>query len=82
MSSNKAEAKEMSRHVRTEMARHAVDCGEVQITCSHGIIQLYGRIRPLRGHEEHFGAEVEGLLKGLRQRSGIRDVQAEWTIIL
>jgi hypothetical protein len=81
MNRHKEEAKEMNRTVRTEMARHSVDCGEVQITCSHGIVQLHGRVRALRGHEEHFAVERESLLKGLRGRMGIRDVIAEWTII-
>ena len=81
MSNNKTEAKENNRHVRTEMARHSVDCGEVQIQCLHGVIHLYGRVRAMRGHEATFSAERDALLKGLRQRAGIRDVIAEWQIM-
>ena len=81
MSNNKAEAKEQNRHIRTEMARHSVDCGEVQIQCTHGVIHLYGKVRAIRGHETTFSAERDALLKGLRQRSGIRDVIADWTVV-
>jgi hypothetical protein len=81
VSNKKAEAKEENRHVRTEMARHCVDCGEVQVQCNHGVIHLYGRVRAMRGHETTFSAERDALLKGLRQRAGVRDVIAEWQIV-
>ena len=79
MNKQKAENSEVSRTVRHEMARHSIDCGEVQVSASHGVVYLHGRVRALRGHEEHFEAEMNALLKGLRQKSGIRDVIAEWT---
>lgn len=81
MGNKKTESKEMNRNVRTEMARHSVDCSEVLVECGHGVIHLYGRVRAIRGHEEAFSAERDALLKGLRQRSGIRDVITNWTII-
>jgi hypothetical protein len=62
------------------MGRHSVDCGEVQVSASHGVIHLHGRIRPMRGHEEHLEQGVTGLLKALRTRPGIRDVITEWTV--
>lgn len=79
MNKAKSENQEVCRTVRREMGRHSVDCGEVQVSASHGVIHLHGRVRPLRGHEEHFEQEVTALLKSLRQRSGIRDVITEWT---
>jgi len=77
----KQENQEQCRTVRREMGRHSVDCGEVQVSVSHGVIHLHGRIRPLRGHEATFEAAVTGLLKSLRQRSGVRDVITEWTCV-
>ena len=83
MSNNKkAESQEQSRQVRKEMARHSVDCGEVTVMATHGVIQLHGRVRPMRGHEANFDEEINALLNGLRQRSGIREVILYWTRIL
>jgi len=72
---------EFSRSARREMSRHSVDCGEVQVSASHGVIYLHGKIRPIRGHEENFELEVTALLKALRQRMGVRDVITDWTCI-
>jgi hypothetical protein len=77
----KTEAKEMNRHIRTEMARHSVDCSEVITESSHGVIQLYGKVKALKGHEGSFSAERDALIKGLRQKSGIRDVIINWTVM-
>ena len=77
----KAENQDISRQVRREMGRHSIDCGDVQISASHGVIHLHGRVRPLRGHEESFEASVNAFLKALRQRIGTRGVYAEWTCI-
>jgi hypothetical protein len=71
----------MCTDARREISRYSVDCNEVQINASHGIIYLYGKVRPLRGHEGTFEADVTTMLKGLRQRSGIRDVITEWTCL-
>lgn len=81
MSKAKQESKELNHTVRTEMARHSVNCSEVLISASHGVVHLYGRVRPLRGHEANFEADIGTLLKALRQRSGVRDVIAEWTCV-
>ncbi len=82
MNKAKAENLEQSRLVRREMGRHSVDCGEVQVSVVHGVIHLHGRVRPMRGHEANFEAEVTALLKSLRQRSGVRDVITDWTCVL
>jgi hypothetical protein len=81
MSNNKAESQIMGRKVRAEMARHTVNCNEVQVTVSHGTVHLTGRVRALRGHEGTFDADLDGFVKSLRQTSGIRDVVASWTCI-
>lgn len=79
MSHNIAETQALVRLVRHEMGRHSVDCGEVEVSISHGVIHLYGKVRPLSGHEAHFESEVTSLLKALLHRPGIRDVVVEWT---
>jgi hypothetical protein len=77
----KAEGQEMCRMVRREMGRHSVDCSEVQVSVTHGMVHLHGRVRPMRGHEGVFEVSVNALLKALRQRPGVRDVVAEWTAL-
>jgi len=82
VSNKKAESQEQSRQVRKEMARHSVDCSEVTVMVTHGVVQLHGRIRPMKGHEGSFDEAISGLLKGLQQRQGIREVITYWTRIL
>jgi len=71
---------EMVRTVRREMARHQIDTSETQVGASHGVVHLYGRVRPVKGMESHFEQEVNTLLRALRQRPGVRDVVFEWTV--
>ena len=74
----KAQNQTLIRLCRTEFARHKVDCSEVQVSASYGVIMLNGKVRAIRGHEESFTTDVQGLLKSLRQRPGIRDVVTNW----
>ena len=80
MNKAKTENQDVCRQVRREMGRHSVDCGEVQVSATHGVIRLHGRVRSMRGHEGNLEMGVTGLLKALRQRPGIRDVITEWTV--
>lgn len=80
MNKAKTENQDVCRQVRREMGRHSVDCGEVQVSASHGVIHLHGRCRAMRGHEANLETSVAGLLKALRTRPGIRDVITEWTV--
>jgi hypothetical protein len=82
MNKSKTENLEICRSVRREMGRHSVNFGDVQVSATFGVIRFHGRVRPLRGHEATFDADIAGFLKALRQRAGIRDVVAEWTIVL
>jgi hypothetical protein len=70
---------ETVRAVRREMARHCLDTGEVQVTAIRGIVHLTGRVRPVRGHEDEFGEEINTLYRVLKQPPGIRDVVLEWS---
>ncbi len=74
----KADNMALMRLVRAEMARHAVDCSEVQVTVTYGVIHLFGKVRVRRGHEGNFIADVQTMLKALRQRPGVRDVVTQW----
>ena len=77
----RAESQEMCRSVRREMGRHSVNCSEVEISATHGVIHLHGKVRPMRGQEEVFDSALKGMLTSLRQRPGIRDVYAEWSVM-
>ena len=81
MSNQKAENREMTRHLRKEMSRFTLDCNEVQVGFTHGNVTLHGRVRSLRGHEETFESSLLALLKMLRAQRGVRDVMAEWTVV-
>lgn len=78
MNHKKAENQIQVRMVRAEMARHGVDCGAVQITVSNHVVYLYGRVRSMRGYENHFTEILEAMIKGIRQISGIREVVTQW----
>lgn len=80
MSNAKTQNREMCNDIRREFARHSVNTSEVQVNTSHGVIHLYGRVRPMRGKETTFESDITNLLKALRQRSGVRDVIVEWTL--
>ena len=82
MHQNIAEAQALTRLIRHEMGRHNVDCGEVEISVSHGTVHLYGRVRPRPGHEAHFDSEITSLVKAILHRPGVRDVIAEWTKVM
>lgn len=82
MGANKEENRDMTRLLRKEMSRFTVNVSEVQISVSHGNVSLYGRIRPMKGHEEAFESSIAALLKGLRAQRGVRDVQPQWTLII
>jgi hypothetical protein len=62
------------------MARHQIDTSQTQVGATHGVIHLYGRVRPVRGHEGTFEEEVNTLHRALRQRPGVRDVIFEWIV--
>ena len=70
--------KDAVRLVRKELVRHALDTGETQVSVMRGLVHLYGRVRPLAGHEADFDAEVNALYKALKSHPDIRDVILEW----
>lgn len=77
----KAQGQETTRQVRREMGRHSIECGDVQVNSNFGVIYLNGRVRAMRGHESEMDAEIDALLKSLRQTPGVKDVITAWTVI-
>ena len=68
---------EMTRAVRHELSRRHLDVSETHISANHGVIHLYGRIRPLPNHHDEYAEELHTLVRVLKQRPGIRDVMVE-----
>ncbi len=77
----KQQMQEQNRLVRAEIARHPVDCGQVQISVSGGTIYLYGKVRPLRTHEGDFQQALDTLMKALYKIHGIREVTTFWQVL-
>ena len=81
MAYNKEQAKEQNRDVRAIMARHSLDFGQVTVTVTHGTVYLYGRVRCLRGYGTQFDEIRAAFLKGLRAKTGIREVVEQWQVV-
>ena len=81
MRQTKAELQDACRSLRRELSRFRVDAGQVQLSFTHGMVTLQGQVRPLRGHESIFLAEVETVLKALRSQPMVRDVVVEWRLV-
>ena len=71
---------ELVRTIRRELSRFSIDISETIVACSHGVVHLNGRVRPIRGHENDFSEEVTKVQRVLRQRPGVRDLVIEWQL--
>ena len=69
---------EAVRTARREMARHKLDTTETQVGVSHGVVHLFGKVRPTPGAESVFTEEINSLYKCLKSRPGVRDVMMDW----
>jgi hypothetical protein len=66
---------EMTKMVRSQIARRTIDSSMLNIRCSHGIVYLVGVIRTLRGHTDiDLNKEMEHISAALRSKPGIREV--------
>jgi hypothetical protein len=65
---------EKMKLVRKEFARRPLDISLLLIRVTHGVVYLDGQLKPMRGHESNLRAELDTIVKALKQRPGIRDV--------
>jgi len=66
---------EMTKMVRSQIARRSIDASMLNIRCSHGIVYLVGVIKTLRTHPElDLQKEMEHISAGLRSKPGIREI--------
>ena len=66
---------EMTKMVRSQIARRTIDSSMLNIRCSHGIVYLVGVIRTIRGHSDiDLNKEMEHISTALRAKPGIREI--------
>jgi hypothetical protein len=66
---------EMTKMVRSQIARRSIDASMLNVRCSHGIIYLVGVIRVLRTHADmDLAKEMELISTALRSKPGVREI--------
>jgi hypothetical protein len=67
--------KQIAMHVRREVVRRAIDASQLFIHCTHGTVELGGRIKPLRkGATVDFEHELHIIRDRVIRIPGVRDV--------
>lgn len=80
----KAENHAIARAARNAIAKSSLDISELNIACSGGTIELWGKLRPPRGHTGavNMKKEFEHLQTLVQSVRGVRDVDARRVILL
>ena len=66
---------QMTRMVRSQIARRSIDSSLLNVRCSHGIVYLVGVIRVLRTHADmDLQKEMEHISAAIRSKPGVREV--------
>lgn len=75
-----SEDTEMTKMVRSQIARRTIDSSLLTVRCSHGIVYLVGVIRTLRTHADlDLTKEMEHISTVLRSKPGVREIVWEVT---
>jgi hypothetical protein len=80
----KAENHALARAARNAIAKSILDISELNIACSGGTIELWGKVRPPRGHTGaiNMKKEFEHLQTMVQSVRGVRDIDAKRVIVL
>lgn len=80
----KQENNAIAKSARNAIAKSILDISELNISFSGSTIELYGKVRPPRGHsgELSMKKEFEHLKDMILAVRGVRDVQAQRVVIL
>ena len=80
----KAENHATARAARNAIAKSILDISELNIACNGGTIELWGKVRPPRGHTGAIAMkkEFENLKTMILSVRGVREVEARRVIIL
>jgi hypothetical protein len=79
----KQENNAIAKSARHAIAKSVLDISELNIAFSGGTIELYGRVRPPRGHtgELNMKKEMEHLQNLIMSVRGVRDVNIRRVIV-
>lgn len=80
----KAENHATAKAARAAVAKSILDISELNIACSSGTIELWGKVRPPRGHTGtvNMKKEFEHLQTLILSVRGVRDVDGKRVIVL
>ena len=79
----KLENNAIAKSARNAIAKSILDISELNIAFHGGTIELWGKVRPPRGHGElNMKKEFENLKNMILAVRGVRDVQAQRVILL
>ena len=80
----KQENNAIAKAARNAIAKSVLDISELNIAFHGGTIELYGKLRPPRGHtgELSMKKEVEHLKQMIMAVRGVRDITATRVVVL
>ena len=80
----KQENNAIAKSARNAIAKSMLDISELNIAFHGGTIELWGKVRPPRGHtgEVSMKKEFENLKNMILAVRGVRDIQSQRVIIL
>lgn len=67
----------LRRRIQKEISKRYVDATRMTVNVTHGVIDLRGEIRPLRGMRIDLQEELEIIEVLIRRLRGVRDVRME-----
>jgi hypothetical protein len=65
----------LRRRLQKEIARRNIDSTRIIVELTHGVAEIKGEIRPLRGMKFSLEDELELLEQLLRRVPGVRDIK-------
>jgi len=67
----------LRRRVQKELAKRSIDSTRILVSTTHGVVELKGEIRPLRGVKFSLEDELEIIEQLLRRMHGVRDLKMQ-----
>ena len=80
----KTENNAIAKSARNAIAKSSLDISELNIACSGGTVELWGKLRAPRGHtgSVNMKKEFEHLQNMILAVRGVRDVQGKRVVLL
>ena len=67
----------LRRRLQKELSRRNIDATRITVELTHGVAEIKGEIRPLRGMKFSLEEELELIETLLRRVPGVRDVKMQ-----